>query len=70
MKRFNCEKAGCEICSKARVVEGIFGIIRYKCSNYEKAHRKIKAKDCLEFRCNNVSDTKECRHCRKGERRK
>ena len=69
MKRFNCEKAGCAICSKARRVDGFLWIKRYKCQNYEKAHRNIMAKDCLEFRCNNVSDTKECRRCRKGERR-
>ena len=69
MKRFNCEKAGCAICSKATVVKGIFGIKKYKCSNHEKSHKKIKAKDCLAFRCNSATNAKECRHCRKGEKR-
>lgn len=70
MKRFNCDKAGCEICSKATVVKGIFGIKRYKCSKNQKAHNKVPAKDCLDFRCNSATNTKECRLCRKGERRR
>ncbi len=71
MKRFNCEKASCSICSKATVVKGLFGIKRYKCPRYEgKKHKKIHAKDCLDFRCNPGKYTKECDRCRKGERRR
>ena len=71
MKRFNCAKAGCEICSKATVVKGIFGIKRYKCSNYySNTHIKIKAKDCLAFRCKCPTNAKECIYCRKGEKRR
>ena len=70
MKRFNCDKAGCEICSKATVVKGMFGIKKYKCSSKEKAHGNVKAKDCLDFRCNSATNAKECRLCRKGERRR
>lgn len=69
MKRFNCEKAGCAICYKATVVKGIFGIKMYECSNYGR-HKRIKAKDCLAFRCNSATNAKECRQCRKGERRR
>lgn len=70
MKRFNCDKAGCEICSKATVVKGFFGTTKYKCSSKEKAHKNVKAKDCLDFRCNSATETKVCRLCRKGERRR
>ena len=69
MKRFNCDKAGCAICSNAKVVNGIFGIKRYECPNHPKAHKKVKAKDCLAFRCNTTTFKKECTYCRRGERK-
>jgi len=70
VKRFNCAKASCEICSKATVVVGIFGIKKYKCFKERKPHKIVKAKDCLSFRCNSANDTRECKNCRKGEPRK
>ena len=70
MKRFNCEEAGCAICTNAKEVKGIFGVKKYKCSKYEKEHKNIKAKDCLAFRCNSLERTDNCRRCRKGEKRR
>ena len=70
MKRFNCEEAGCAICSRVwEVKKGLFGRKLYKCSKSRDWHKNIKANDCLEFRCKSPQTERKCRVCRKGEKR-
>ena len=66
-ERVFCTTAGCNICSNAvRVGENFFGEDLYRCSAYRRKHKKIDARDCGAFRCNEPRWT-ICQNCRKGK---
>lgn len=66
-ERVNCCNAGCNICSNAvRVGESLLGDDLYRCSAQKRKHKKIDARDCNAFRCNEPIWTL-CEDCRKGK---
>lgn len=66
--RVNCISAGCDKCAKSvRVGESFFGNDLYRCSAYKHKHKKIDARDCNAFRCNNPEFLSFCKNCRKGK---
>jgi hypothetical protein len=67
-ERVNCFDAGCDKCSEA-IYEGknIFGDKMYTCPTLKHKHKRVNARDCSSFRCNNANKGILCKYCRNGK---
>jgi len=65
--RVHCFTKTCRECSKAVFVkENFWGDKLYMCSETNKKHKEIDARDCGGFRCNQYGEYLLCQNCGGG----
>ena len=68
-ERVACITGGCNNCSKAVLVGETFLRKKplYSCSERERKHKRVNARECKQFRCNTPQKWNFCSDCRKGK---